>query len=693
MPSGRVFKQRICATLAVFACCLSGNGVHAADRVQLSLGTIVASGWQLTDAVVTLDWTDPARTTLVFEAATARVGEYRFQQIHFDCTHLDMQGDVLDCREGRLGLHGDDVKAENVPATLRYTRSSGALTFKVERLALAGGRVNLTIKKFASGWQVDAAFAPIGLTEVAVVLKNHGYAMPGWHFQGRIAGALSLRGNSAGLSIVEWNLRTLDAGYSNASGGQAGEALQLASRGSAEPAAGAWRVKASLQARSGMLFAEPVYLEFNHARPLSLSLAADWRASSRQLSVQSLTFSQPDVANGRLRASLSIAAEPRLQQLDLTLDDARLPGLYTTWLQPWLAGTILADLDTAGRLQGRLRIAEGRPQALHLALEELSVQAKTGQFGVQKLNGALEWKTGGDVRRSTVAWQAANLYRLQFGAASVALETGAEHLKLLQPLVVPLFDGALHVDDFRFGWAAGKPDWSLDAMLTPVSMPQVSRALGWLSLAGTLSGMVPRMRYQDGELSLGGVLLVQAFDGDITLRNLRIRDPLGLVPRLWTDIRIDHLDLKTLTGAFSFGRIDGRLQGRVDKLYMEAWQPVAFDAEVGTPPGDNSRHRISQRAVDNISNLGGGGVAGAVSRSFLRFLKDFPYKRLGIRCRLAAGVCHMGGVAPADNGYYLVEGRWLPPRLDVIGYAREVDWTSLLARLTAITHGELPQVR
>ncbi len=152
-------------------------------------------------------------------------------------------------------------------------------------------------------------------------------------------------------------------------------------------------------------------------------------------------------------------------------------------------------------------------------------------------------------------------------------------------------------------------------------------------------------------------------------------------------MKIADLDLETLTKTFSFGRIEGRFEGEVAGLYMEAWQPVAFDAMFRTPPDDDSRHRISQKAVDNISNLGGAGVGGALSRSFLRVLEDFPYKRLGIRCRLENGICHMGGVAPAERGYYLVEGTFLPPRLDVIGYAREVDWPSLVQRLTAVTAG------
>ena len=151
------------------------------------------------------------------------------------------------------------------------------------------------------------------------------------------------------------------------------------------------------------------------------------------------------------------------------------------------------------------------------------------------------------------------------------------------------------------------------------------------------------------------------------------------------DARADNIDLETLTRAFSFGRIEGRLDGRIDGLQLESWRPVAFDAVLATPEDDNSRHRISQKAVDNISSIGGGGVGGALSRSFLRFFKDFPYDRLGIRCRLERGICDMGGVAAAPQGYYLVKGRLIPPRLDVIGYADRVNWDTLIAQIMAVT--------
>ena len=252
--------------------------------------------------------------------------------------------------------------------------------------------------------------------------------------------------------------------------------------------------------------------------------------------------------------------------------------------------------------------------------------------------------------------------------------------------LIPVLDGVLGIDDFQLEFSADRAlRWQVNGLLRPVSLSQLSLALGWPELSGKLSGVIPDVRYDNGNLEVGGILRMRVFDGEVTLRNLTLEQPFGLVPRLQVDARADNIDLETLTRTFSFGRIEGRLDGRVDGLDMESWRPVAFDAEFATPENDSSRHRISQKAVDNISSIGGAGVGGALSRSFMRFFEDFPYQRLGIRCRLENGICDMGGVAPAAEGYYLVKGRLIPPRLDVIGYADRVNWDTLMAQIMAVT--------
>jgi hypothetical protein len=183
---------------------------------------------------------------------------------------------------------------------------------------------------------------------------------------------------------------------------------------------------------------------------------------------------------------------------------------------------------------------------------------------------------------------------------------------------------------------------------------------------------------------------MRVFDGSVVIKNLRFTEPFGIVPRLSADVDLNDLDLESLTRAFSFGRIEGRLGGHIHGLELEQWQPASFDARLETPPGDRSRHRISQRAVDNLASIGGAG--GALSRSFLSFFEEFSYDRLGISCRLADGTCDMNGVSPAESGYYIVKGGGIP-RIDVIGYNRRVDWPTLVDRLKHATVAGPPVVK
>ena len=181
--------------------------------------------------------------------------------------------------------------------------------------------------------------------------------------------------------------------------------------------------------------------------------------------------------------------------------------------------------------------------------------------------------------------------------------------------------------------------------------------------------------------------------GDITITNLQVEELFSPIPKVVADLDVRDLDLLQLTQTFDFGKIEGKLAGRVRDLRLEDWEPTQFDAVFFSPEGGRSRRRISQRAVENISALSGAGVTQALSRGILGMFKAFRYRRLGIRCRLVNGICEMGGVAPAGHGsYYLVEGGGLP-RIDVIGYTHRVDWSELLARLRAATLSESPVVR
>jgi hypothetical protein len=419
---------------------------------------------------------------------------------------------------------------------------------------------------------------------------------------------------------------------------------------------------------------------------VTLSARFNWQSAKQQLLLQSFTYRHPGSVQLQGDGHFNLAADAPLQTLQIEIPQADFPSLYDTYLRPWLYDSMLADLDTAGQISGTLRWDKGKLS--HVALDplKLSVDDREGRFALHAVDGRIRWNDTTMPVRSELAWASGSLFQVALGASRVAFDASRDSLQLPQAVEMPVLDGVLAIDDFQLEFGEDKPlRWQVNGLLEPVSLSQLSLALGWPELAGKLSGVIPNVRYDDGTLKVGGILLIRVFEGQVTLRNLLLEQPFGLVPRLRVDARADNIDLETLTRTFSFGRIEGRLNGRIDGLDMESWRPVAFDAEFATPEDDSSRHRISQKAVDNISSIGGGGVGGAVSRSFLRFFEDFPYDRLGIRCRLANGICDMGGVAPAANGYYLVKGRLIPPRLDVIGYADRVDWDTLIAQIMAVT--------
>jgi hypothetical protein len=229
-----------------------------------------------------------------------------------------------------------------------------------------------------------------------------------------------------------------------------------------------------------------------------------------------------------------------------------------------------------------------------------------------------------------------------------------------------------------------------DAELRPISIALLSRALGWPEFSGTVAGSIPDLQMSGGVVTLGGNLEAEAFDGRIVVRELRLRDPLGQYPRLHASIDVENLDLELVTNTFSFGTITGRLSGRIEDLETFGWMPESFDARFYTPPDDRSPHVLSQRAVSNLSSIGGGsggGVTAALQGGFLKFFDTFRYDRLGLSCRLANDVCTMGGVEPSSNGYYIIKGAGLP-RIDVVSSQRQVAWTRLVRQLVAAINEE-----
>jgi hypothetical protein len=276
------------------------------------------------------------------------------------------------------------------------------------------------------------------------------------------------------------------------------------------------------------------------------------------------------------------------------------------------------------------------------------------------------------------------------GASQLSLRLVGGQIELLQPWHQPLLESMIHIEQFQLD-NLGKDQlhWQLRAQLEPIAMRTLSMAFGVPAFDGQLKLNKIAASYHNQQLQIDAPLRLEAFGGMMTVPRFKLEKPFSDQPTLQADLELNQLNLQTLTKITGFGEIQGQLSGYVRELQLINWQPIAFNAYFSTPPDSNLPHQISQKAINNLSNLGGGAAVNAISKSVLRIFENFSYQSLGWGCHLVKRVCQMRGVEPLTNGYYLVKGGGLP-RIDVIGYNNQVDWQVLVTRLQRIFHTQAP---
>jgi len=596
------------------------------------------------------------------------------------CPALTLGEELLACETASLAL--DDGR--EAALRFRYQPESGAVAFAVEGLDLAPGVITVTGESGPQGWQLGATAAalPAGLLNQLVGgFVDLGFASAA----GPTTLSLELAGGEAGLAVLELGLASPALDFASADGLRAAEDLRGELNGRWEFASGAF--SAELRLDAGQLYWDPVFVQPDpDADPIVLRAAGHWRTPRLQL--EELYLRHPDVikAEGRLTLTSGAVQSARLEVLGASVD-----GLYNTYLRPALGPTSWPALSASGYIKGAMLMEGGELTALETSFLNIGLALENRNFALEDLTGWLDWRADGTPQEIRINWASAYLYDLPLGSLNLMAESRGDRIELVAPARLPVLDGALVLE--ALSGSLEPFSLTLDGRLEPLSLERLSALLDWPVLAGTVAGVVPGMRYTPGLLAVGGEILIQVFGGEIGVESLRLEDPMGATPRLLADLDIQRLDLGSITRTFDIGSIQGQLSGRVQDLVLEDWQPVRFDAYLATPEDNPGTRRISQRAVETLSSVGGAGASAALSRGVLNLFDEFGYTQLGIQCRLENGVCQMGGVAPAgQDSYYLVEGGGLP-RIDVIGYTRRVDWQDLLNRLQAAARSGAPQIR
>lgn len=418
------------------------------------------------------------------------------------------------------------------------------------------------------------------------------------------------------------------------------------------------------------------HIMFDDPNTLTLSAAANWK--------------DPDIANWRP------------QSLTVETLQADINGLQNRYLSGLLGQISLDQLQTAGSIElaghygpdiGPIGEVQ-KPQRFTLTLNDIELVDAQSRFIVRGLQGAMNWHEQLPLQSdSSLLWEHLQIYRLPFEPTELRFAIGDDGFAMQPDTRVGFLDAGLLFHELKVVDLMGEaPTVAMDAELLPVELIELTTIMGWPSFGGQVGGRIPGVELSNGVWRLGGQLALDVFDGQIVLSNLSAERPFGVLPTFNASVWMERVQLEPLTAAFEIGRITGPIDGQIKDLRLLDWQPVQFDAWLRTSNDPKTKRRISQRAVDTISSVGGG-VGSGLQSTVLRLFEDFGYKQLGFSCRLLNGVCALDGVAksPTGPGFLIVEGSGVP-KLQVIGHNRQVDWRRMLEQLKAATESSGPSV-
>ncbi|WP_257385653.1 hypothetical protein [Tahibacter caeni] len=656
----------------------AGAQSHGAG-LRAAVDTLQSGGLSLKNIEVELVPAPDGGQDLALKAAQLQWPDLDLQWFDLQA-HCPLEPDAAAWRCAGQARLRPTATAEPVEAGFVAQLAQGNLDLQLNRAParLTVNRRAADTEGGAAHWQLQLRQLPLNWLEQRL--------RAAWPALTRVDGELALDAElpaaAAAPLQLDYSLRNL--GFDTADGSRAAAHVNLA--GKLDWRGGSpWRLRHRGQVGGGEVLAGAFHADFaDHGTRLDFGLAPDGAAYR----FSELAYDDPGVLALSGSALIDPAAAAPLRELRVDRLTAELPAAQRRYLQGPLALAGWSALQSRGRVALQAHVdAKGLAEAgVQLAGVDLEENARG--VGIRQLAGELAWRRDGEAAPTELIWQSARLYSLPLGAARLRWQGRDGVLALQAPAQIPLLGGSLDLQrvDVHPAATAGER-LRAGFALHDVELAALSQALGWPRFGGKLGGAVPQLRYADERLELTGGLLLNVFDGTLNVTGLALERPFGVLPALSADIAFDGLDLKLLTGTFDIGDISGRLSGYIRGLRLNDWQPVAFDAQLQALDGG----RISQRAVNTISSVGGGGIAAGLQASMLKLFDTFGYARLGLGCRLQNAVCHMRGLDADGARYTLVEGRGLP-RIQIVGHQSEVDWAVLVDRLKAAASGTKPVI-
>ncbi len=637
------------------------SSAHAISDIRITADSVRGADFSLKQA--TLHLTQPINGEISFRAQEAQAGERIFKSLAFDCTQLQIAQNIVECASAKMGVEKDtltgsfraDVKNRQVDFRLAPSEKeivSGKLDYSGADLTLRAEVSDGDLKRLA-------AYLPATAPKIT---------------QGKLSGSITVVSGNAGMRI-EPDLILSNVFFSDKDGLHAGEKLNAKVKGVLTKAEKNWRWNADLDYLSGEALWTPLYFE-KGGHKLTLTGVYD----EKTLRIDSSTLQLADIGAANISFVWDVGGK-KLTDMRVTGKGINLDPLYKVILKPYMEKTAFNAMTVKGAGDIDWRQSNDEIKVFDLTLRDAQFDDANNRFSIAGLQLDLPWKLD-EKRDARIRFTSAKMLSVPLGAVDTPLTMNGYDFSMPR-LILPIFDGKLEIKDFKAAEVKGDWTWKFSGGLSPLSLTNLTKALKMPELSGNISGEIPTVEYANHDIKMGGALVIQMLDGFAIIKDVALYRALGDAPRFTADVDARNLDLALMTKAFSFGKMQGRVDLRIKEMELVKWKPIRMDASLISSPGSYSK-KISQQAVQNISALGGAGAVAAIQRSFLQFFEQFGYEKLGLTCKLSNNICEMGGVESTPQGYVIVKGGGIPA-ITVMGYNRTVGWQEFLDRVGRIT--------
>ncbi len=660
---------------------LFSHSLSAFEKLSINIEQIDSKEWQLKDIGFSLTELHQHTQQLVLSIRQLSLPE-PFQNINlFDvrCMSFSWQENKINCRKGEATLKF----IHSSPFSFSFSITEQLSHFNIQNLKLAKGRLSVSAKQIGKNWSVNIKSKGLQLKSLKSLLSKIELTNIDIS-KGYINADIEWIGNDNGLTKLIVNSNAQHISLQANEGRLVTESLNINFDLLAKYKNGVWQWENSNKINQGELYIDPVYIEIkDEALTLKSQGVFD---KNGNIIIHQARLNHPGVIDLNIDGVIQQKAEFRIDSASVSADIKDLENFTAQYISPFVEQTTFEGINLKGQLHTKIEVIQSKLHQLSVDFLNLVVTDDKKRIAIDNAGGIVNWSIASDfLTPSTIHWDLLHIRAIPIEAGQLKFLLKNKSIQLLEQTSIPLLGGVIDIN--QFNWHRQKndePKVFFEGGISHVSLQQLSNVFGWTPLSGKISGYIPGVHYENKTLTVNGELSVNVFDGIIKIKKLASSGLFTDFSRFYMDMEIDNLDLHVITQKFEVGGMEGRVSGYINNLYLENWEPVTFYAWLGTPENDNSRHRISQKAVQNIASIGGGGAADVLSRGFLKFFDTFGYDKLGFGCYLHQGVCQLMGVEAAEQGYYIVKGGGLP-RIDVVGYNPQVDWKVLMQRLSRIT--------